>query len=102
VSARRPAVNRPPVGSRDEIQNLVTYHTKTRDAIENHHETEKMNLFSARNRTDAHAQFGRFTVNGLYKTIRPCGTCRGRPLFWAGICSFSPEPYSLTTKCPVR
>jgi hypothetical protein len=48
VSARRPAVNRLPAGSRDEIQNLVTYHTKRRDAIENHHEIEKLNLFSAR------------------------------------------------------
>jgi len=102
VSARRLAVNHPRASSRDKIQNLVTYHTKRRDAIENHHETEKLNLFYARNRTDARPQFGRLAVNRLYKTIRPCGTCRGRPFFWAGICSFSPEPCSLATKCPVR
>src|SRR4029077_15904658 len=37
VSARRLAVDHPPASSRNKIQNLVTYHTRRRDAIENHH-----------------------------------------------------------------
>src|SRR6202035_687655 len=36
VSAGRLAVNHSPASSGDKIQNLVTYHTKRRDAIENH------------------------------------------------------------------
>jgi len=48
VSARRLAVNHPRASSRDKIQNLVTYHTKRRDAIENHHEMVNLNLFSVR------------------------------------------------------
>jgi hypothetical protein len=35
LSARRPAANRSPAESRDEIQRFVTYHTRKLDAIEN-------------------------------------------------------------------
>jgi len=84
VSARRPALNRPPAGRRDKIQNLVTYHTKRRDAIENHHETAKSNLFSACNRTDARPQFGRFSVNlhreRSLQVPLPRNCCRGHSI----------------------
>ena len=36
LSARRPAVTNTPVKLRDGFWNFVTYHTKRRDAIENH------------------------------------------------------------------
>jgi hypothetical protein len=44
--------------SRGEIQNLVTYHTKRREAIKNHLEKEKVHLFSGRIRTSARLKAG--------------------------------------------
>jgi hypothetical protein len=58
MSTRRPIVTHAPMKSRGEIQNLVTYHTKRRDAIENHLEKEKGHLFSGYIRTSARLKAG--------------------------------------------
>jgi len=55
LSARRPAVTNTPVKLRDGFWDFVTYHTKRRDAIENHTEKENLPSFSV-NRTTLPAQ----------------------------------------------
>jgi hypothetical protein len=58
LSARRLTSKHLPVKTRDEIQNLVTYHTKRRDAIENHIHEEESDLFSTRKNYDRIPQRG--------------------------------------------